>query len=50
MSHPFYPSGNPRFNHVAMSVRADQLEGPDRADTRGTAPAAGDALSRWLPW
>ena len=32
MSHPFYPSGNPRFIHVAMSVRADQLEGPDRAD------------------
>ena len=32
MSHPFYPSGNPRFNHVAMSVGAHQLEDPDRAD------------------
>ena len=32
MTHPFYPSGNPRFNHVAMSVGADQLVGPDRAD------------------
>ena len=25
MSHPFYPSGNPRFNHVAMSLPADLL-------------------------
>jgi len=32
VTHPFYPSGNPRFNHVAMSVGADQLVGPDRAD------------------
>jgi len=32
MTHPFYPSGTPRFNHVAMSVRADQLQDPDRAD------------------
>jgi len=32
VTHPFYPSGNPRFNHVAMSVAADQLTGPDRAD------------------
>jgi hypothetical protein len=32
VSHPFYPSGNPRFNHVAMSVAADQLEDPARAD------------------
>ena len=32
MSHPFYPSGNPRFNHVAMSVAADQLRDPGRAD------------------
>ena len=26
MTHPYYPSGNPRFNHVAMSVPADQLD------------------------
>ena len=32
MTHPFYPSGNPRFNHVAMSVPADRLTDPDRAD------------------
>lgn len=32
MTHPYYPSGNPRFNHVAMSVPADQLRDPDRAD------------------
>jgi hypothetical protein len=32
MTHPFYPSGNPRFNHVAMSVPADRLADPDRAD------------------
>ena len=32
VSHPFYPSGNPRFNHVAMSVPADRLADPDRAD------------------
>ena len=32
MTHPYYPSGNPRFNHVAMSVAADQLEDPHRAD------------------
>jgi hypothetical protein len=32
VTHPFYPSGNPRFNHVAMSVPADQLADPDRAD------------------
>ncbi len=36
MSHPFYPSGNPRFNHVAMSVPADQLEDP----TGPTSPAS----------
>jgi len=29
MAHPFYPSGNPRFNHVAMSVPSELLaEGP----------------------
>jgi len=32
MTHPYYPSGNPRFNHVAMSVGADCLQDPDRAD------------------
>jgi len=25
VTHPFYPSGNPRFNHVAMSMPADLL-------------------------
>ncbi|HEY2213725.1 MAG TPA: hypothetical protein VGH31_01625 [Acidimicrobiales bacterium] len=25
MTHPFYPSGPPRFNHVAMSMPADLL-------------------------
>ena len=29
MPHPFYPAGNPRFNHVAMSVPSELLtEGP----------------------
>ena len=37
MSHPLYPSGHPRFNHVAMSVPADLLEGEDR-----------DALTRFF--
>ena len=32
MTHPFYPSGNPRFNHVAMSVPADLLGEDGRAD------------------
>ena len=32
MTHPYYPSGNPRFNHVAMSVPADRLADPDRSD------------------
>jgi hypothetical protein len=32
MTHPFYPSGNPRFNHVAMSVPADVLDETNRAD------------------
>ncbi len=26
MTHPYYPSGNPHFNHVAMSVPADLLD------------------------
>ncbi len=32
MTHPFYPSGNPRFNHVAMSLPADLLDATNRAD------------------
>ena len=26
MTHPFYPSGNPRLNHVAMSLDAGLLD------------------------
>ena len=26
MAHPFYPSGTPRLNHVAMSLAADRLD------------------------
>jgi hypothetical protein len=32
MSHPFYPSGSPRFNHVAMSVPGDLLNEENRTD------------------
>ena len=32
MAHDFYPSGNPRFNHVAMSLRADLLGAGGRKD------------------
>jgi hypothetical protein len=32
MTHPYYPSGNPRFNHVAMSVPADVLDADHRSD------------------
>jgi hypothetical protein len=32
MTHPFYPSGNPRFNHVALSVPAELLDETSRAD------------------
>jgi hypothetical protein len=32
MAHPFYPSGTPRMNHVAMSVPADLLGAENRAD------------------
>jgi hypothetical protein len=35
MTHPYYPSGNPRFNHVAMSVPADLLDEQGRADICG---------------
>ena len=31
-THPYYPSGNPRFNHVAVSVPADLLDETNRAD------------------
>lgn len=30
--HPFYPSGNPRFNHVALSVPAELLGEPERGE------------------
>jgi hypothetical protein len=32
MPHPYYPSGNPRFNHVAMSVPAEMLGEESRTD------------------
>jgi hypothetical protein len=32
MTHPYYPSGNPRFNHVAMSLPADLLDEGNRTD------------------
>ena len=32
MTHPFYPTGNPRFNHVAMSLPADLLGQESRQD------------------
>ena len=32
MPHPYYPSGNPRFNHVALSVPADLLDARGRTD------------------
>ncbi len=31
-THPYYPSGNPRFNHVAMSLPADLLGEENRRD------------------
>lgn len=31
MPHPFYPSGTPRLNHVAMSLPAAQLDEEHRA-------------------
>ncbi len=31
MIHPYYPSGNPRFNHVALSLPADLLDAANRA-------------------
>jgi hypothetical protein len=35
VSHPFYASGNPRFNHVAMSLPADLLDESNRSDLCG---------------
>jgi len=32
MPHPYYPAGNPRFNHVAMSLPADLLGAESRGD------------------
>jgi hypothetical protein len=32
MTHPYYPTGNPRFNHVAMSLAADTLAEANRTD------------------
>ena len=32
MTHPYYPSGNPHFNHVAMSVPADLLDEAGRKE------------------
>ncbi|MGO8870837.1 MAG: hypothetical protein ACLQPH_05440 [Acidimicrobiales bacterium] len=31
MTHPYYPSGTPRLNHVAMSLSADLLDEHHRA-------------------
>ena len=33
--HPFYPAGNPRFNHVAMSLPSDLLDEEHRRDLCG---------------
>jgi hypothetical protein len=35
MAHPYYPAGNPRFNHVAMSLPADLLAEESRTDICG---------------
>ncbi len=32
MTHPYYPSGNPHFNHVAMSMPADLLDEAHRTE------------------
>ena len=31
-AHPYYPSGTPRFNHIAMSMPADLLSDESRGD------------------
>jgi hypothetical protein len=32
MAHPYYPTGNPRFNHVAMSLPAELLDERSRGE------------------
>ena len=32
MAHPYYAAGNPRFNHVAMSLPADLLSAESRTE------------------
>jgi hypothetical protein len=32
LPHPYYPTGNPRFNHVAVSVPAELLDDTNRTD------------------
>jgi hypothetical protein len=32
MAHSYYPTGNPRFNHVAMSLPSDLLDERNRTD------------------
>jgi len=32
VTHPYYPSGNPHFNHVAMSMPADLLDEANRKE------------------
>jgi hypothetical protein len=32
MPHPYYPTGNPHFNHVAMSLSPELLDETNRAD------------------
>ncbi|HZA79705.1 MAG TPA: hypothetical protein VE623_25280 [Acidimicrobiales bacterium] len=32
MPHTYYPAGNPKFNHVALSVPSDLLDEANRAD------------------
>ena len=32
MTHPFYPSGSPKMNHVAMSLPAELLNDANRKD------------------
>jgi hypothetical protein len=32
VTHPYYPSGNPHFNHVALSLSPDELDEAHRTD------------------
>ena len=45
MAHPYYPTGNPRFNHVAMSLPADLL-GEDEPQRRLPLLRRGAGLRR----